>query len=303
MTLHTLSRRTLIATAAAAAALAPVAASGRPTGDDLAKEELVALARKSGGRLGVCILDTATGKHVAWAGSARFAMCSTFKLPLAAAILREADRGKLSLDTTIPVSKADLVMHAPVVEANLAKGSMTIRALAEAAQKQSDNAAANLLLKQIGGPAGFTQFFRDLGDQTTRSDRLEPEMNRWKPGDDRDTTAPAAMAATVAKILTGDVLAPASRDLLIQWMVDTKTGVKRIRAGLPQDWRAGDKTGTGYDDVCGKVNDIAIAWPPGKSPLIITAYYNTAGPADDVSDTDQAVLAEVGRIAASWAAT
>jgi beta-lactamase class A len=299
MTQHTLSRRTLIATVAAAATIAPVAASGRPKGDDLVKEELAALGRKSGGRLGVCILDTATGRSIGWTRLPdRYAMCSTFKLPLAAAILREADKGKLSLDATVPVSKADLVPHAPVVEASLAKGSMTIRALAEAAQKQSDNAAANLLLKQIGGPPGFTQFFRDMGDQITRSDRFEPEMNRWTPGDNRDTTTPTAMATTVAKILTGDVLAPASRDLLIQWMIDTKTGTKRIRAGLPKDWRAGDKTGTGYDDVCGKVNDIAIAWPPGKAPLIITAYYNTAGPAEDVSDADQAILAEVGRIAA-----
>ena len=293
-----ISRRTLIATATAAAAMLPAAARAKI---DLDKRALADLERKSGGRLGVCILDTATGRSLAHRPDERFAMCSTFKLPLAAAILREADRGRLNLDTTVPVTKADLVPHAPVVEANLAKGGMTIRALAEAAQKQSDNAAANLLLKQIGGPAGFTQFFRDLGDQVTRADRYEPEMNRWTPGDDRDTTTPAAKAAIVAKFLTGDILAPASRDLLIQWMIDTKTGAKRVRAGLPQDWRAGDKTGTGYDDVCGKVNDVAIAWPPGKPPIIITGYFNTAGPADDVSDQDQAVLAEVGRIAAKWA--
>jgi len=293
-----ISRRTLIATATAAAAMLPAAARAKI---DLDKRALADLERKSGGRLGVCILDTATGRSLAHRPDERFAMCSTFKLPLAAAILREADRGKLNLDTTVPVTKADLVPHAPVVEANLAKGGMTIRALAEAAQKQSDNAAANLLLKQIGGPAGFTQFFRDLGDQVTRADRYEPEMNRWTPGDERDTTTPAAKAATVAKFLTGDILAPASRDLLIQWMIDTKTGAKRIRAGLPQGWRAGDKTGTGYDDVCGKINDVAIAWPPGKPPIIITGYFNTAGPADDVSDQDQAVLAEVGRIAAKWA--
>jgi beta-lactamase class A len=294
MTQPYLSRRTLLTIAAAAAA---IPAAHATTTVDLFEE----LEANSGGRLGACILDTATGKKAGRRTDERFAMCSTFKLPLAAAILREVDRGKLKLDANVPVSKADLVAHAPVVEANLAKGSMTIRALAEAAQKQSDNAAANLLLKQIGGPAGFTQFFRDLGDKITRSDRLEPDMNRWKPGDDRDTTSPTAMAVTAGKILTGDVLSPASRELLIQWMIDTKTGAKRIRAGLPQDWRAGDKTGTGYDDVCGKVNDIVIAWPPGKPPLIITAYYNTAGPADDVSDADQAVLAEVGRIAATLA--
>lgn len=299
MTQHTLSRRTLLAITATAAVVMPASAKATI---DLSIRGFPALERESGGRLGTCILDTASNRHFGNRMDERFAMCSTFKLPLAAAILRDADKGKLNLDAAVPVSKADLVMHAPVVEANLAKGSMTIRALAEAAQKQSDNAAANLLLKQIGGPAGFTQFFRDLGDQVTRSDRFEPEMNRWKLGDDRDTTTPAAMAAMVAKILTGDILKPASRDLLIQWMIDTKTGLKRIRAGLPQGWRAGDKTGTGYDDVCGKVNDIAIAWPPGKPPLIVTAYFNTAGPADDVRDEDQAILAEVGRIAAAWVA-
>jgi beta-lactamase class A len=293
-----ITRRTLIAAATAAAAVAPAVAR---TKIDLDQRALVDLERKSGGRLGVCILDATTGRGLGHRMDERFAMCSTFKLPLAAAILREADKGKLNLDTIVPYTKADLVPYAPVTEANLAKGGMTIRALAEAAQRQSDNAAANLLLKQIGGPAGFTQFFRDLGDQITRADRYEPEMNRWKPGDDRDTTTPAAKAATVAKILTGDILASASRDLLIQWMIDTTTGAKRLRAGVPQDWRAGDKTGTGYDDVCGKVNDVAIAWPPGKPPIIVTAYFNTAGPVDDIRDEHQAILAEVGRIAAKWA--
>ena len=193
-----------------------------------------------------------------------------------------------------------MLAHAPVTEANLPKGGMTIRELAEAAQKQSDNPAANLLLKQIDGPAGLTQCLRALGDQITRVDRFEPEMNHVIPGDDRDTTSPAAMAATLTKILTGDVLAPSSRNILIQWMIETTTGTKRLRAGFPKDWRAGDKTGTGFDEVSGKCNDVALAWPPGKPPLIITAYFNTAGPADGIRDQDQAVLAAVGRLAADW---
>jgi beta-lactamase class A len=291
-----LTRRSVLAIGAATL-LAPPSLAGEPF---TPADALARLEDRVGGRLGVCVLDTATGRKLVRRGGERFAMCSTFKLPLAAAILREADRGKLKLDTFVPYTKADMIYHAPVTEANLAKGGMTVGALAEAAQKQSDNPAANLLMKQLGGPEGFTQFFRDLGDTTTRIDRYEPEMNRVVPGDERDTTTPTAMAATLAKILTADVLAPASRDLLIQWMIDTKTGAKRLRAGLPNDWRAGDKTGTGYDDISGKVNDVAIAWPPGKAPVIVTAYYNTAGPADDVSDEHQAVLAEVGRIAAQW---
>jgi len=285
----------LLAATVAASATAPIARATSMIDPDAAK--IADLERKSGGRLGLCVLDTATGRNLGHRMNERFAMCSTFKMPLAAAILRQADRGKLSLDTFVPYTKADLVPHAPVTEANLAKGAMTIRALAEAAQKQSDNPAANLLLKQIGGPAGFTTFFRDIGDTVTRLDRYEPEMNDLKPGDERDTTTPGAMAQTATKILTGDILTPASRELLIRWMIDTTTGSKRIRAGLPPRWRAGDKTGT---SLAGFYNDVAIAWPPGRPPLIVAAYFNAKTGSDDMRDEDQAVLAEIGRIAAAW---
>ena len=292
-----ISRRTALLGLSGIALATPAAAKPMI---DLDKRALVDLENKSGGRLGVCVLDTATGRRLGHRADERFAMCSTFKLSLAAAILRQADRGKLSLDTFVPYTKADMVPHAPVTEANLPQGGMTMRALAEAAQKQSDNPAANLLLKQIGGPAGLTQFFRDLGDVTTRLDRFEPAMNDVKPGDEHDTTSPAAMAATAQKILTGDVLKPASRELLIQWMIDTTTGAKRLRAGLPKEWRSGDKTGTALDGTWGRYNDIAIAWPPGKAPIIVTACYNVENATDDILDKDQAALAEVGRIAAAW---
>ncbi len=289
-----LTRRSILATAAAALAAPLVHAKPKIDPDG---RKLPTLERKSGGRLGVCVLDTGTGRTLGHRMDERFAMCSTFKMALAAAILQQVDQGKLALDTMVPYTKADLVAYAPVTEVNLPKGGMTIGDLAQAAQKQSDNAAANLLLKQIGGPEGFTQFFRAIGDGVTRLDRYEPHMNDVKPGDERDTTTPAAMAATMAKILTGDLLAPASRALLIEWMIETKTGAKRIRAGLPGDWRAGDKTGTSND---GKYNDIAIAWPPGRAPLIITAYFNAPAASNEMNDEDQAVLAEVGRIAAAW---
>lgn len=291
-----ISRRTLLA-AAAVTAVAPVAAKPMI---DLDKRALVELERKSGGRLGVCVLDTVNNRRLTHRADERFAMCSTFKLPLAAAVFRLADQGKLKLDTIVPYTKADIVFHAPVTEPNLAKGGMTIRDLAEAAQKQSDNVAANLLLKQLGGPAGFTQFFRDIGDQTTRIDRFEPDMNDVKPGDDRDTTTPVAMAETIRKLLVLDLLKPDSRELLWQWMADTTTGAKRLRAGLPPTWRAGDKTGTYLGDEGAKVNDVAIATPPDRPAIIITAYLNTTTPSENIRDEDQAVLAEVGRIAAAW---
>jgi beta-lactamase class A len=294
-----LSRRDLLVTAAGLL-LAP--ALPRAQSDHTARA-LQALEARSGGRLGVCVLDTATKRVTGHRLDERFAMCSTFKLPLAAVILREADQGRLTLTDVVTYSERDLLSYAPVTSEHLKKGGTTIAigALAEAAQVTSDNTAANLLLLRIEGPSGFTARLREVGDQQTRLDRTEPMLNLVVAGDERDTTTPRAMAHTVAAFLTGDLLTRASRDLLIDWMVKTRTGDKRIRAGLPKDWRVGDKTGTGTADaMTDKINDVAIAFPPGRGALVITAYYDSDKRSKDIRDEDQAVLAEVGRLASAW---
>jgi beta-lactamase class A len=266
---------------------------------------LLELEKRAGGRLGVCILDSAASRFTGHRIHERFAMCSTFKMPLAAAVLQRSDAGLLNLETVLPFTQADLMPNSPVTTENLGKGQMTIAALAEATQKTSDNAAANLLMRHIGGPEKLTAIFRSWGDDVTRVDRYEPEMNFVPAGEMRDTSAPMAFAKTAAKILTTDsILTPVSRDKLITWMRDTKTGAKRIRAGLPPSWKSGDKTGTGaHKSYANKTNDTAIFWPPGKPPIIVTCYYEGPVISDDILDTDQAVLAQVGRIAADWAKT
>lgn len=267
---------------------------------DTAASAIRSLESKAGGRLGVCLLDTRTNRITGNRLDERFAMCSTFKLALAAIVLREADQGRLKLDELVRYSKKDMLSYAPVTSRHVQEG-MTIAALAEAAQTTSDNTAANLLLAKIGGPAGFTKQLRDIGDRQTRLDRMETALNLVVAGDERDTTTPRAMAQTVAKYLTGDLLKPASRDRLIDWMVQTTTGDRRIRAGLPKDWRAGDKTGTAQaDSMTDKVNDIAVAFPPGRGALVVTAYYDSDKRSKDTRDEDQALLAAVGRIAAGW---
>jgi beta-lactamase class A len=287
--------------ARAPALLAAPAAATTPAAQPL--PELAALEQRTGGRLGVALFNTATGALAGHRLDERFAMCSTFKLPLAAVVLRQIDQGRLRARQWVPYTAADIVAHAPVARAQLARGGMTVQALAEAAQTTSDNTAANLLLGLIGGPAGFTTQWRAAGDSVTRLDRMEPQMNLVLPGDPRDTTTPAAMAQSLAKWLTGDLLTPASRALLIAWMVATRTGLKRLRAGLPPDWRAGDKTGTAMaEGMTDKYNDVAITWPAAsQAPLFISAYFETAiSHGGRMRDEDQAVLAEVGRIAARW---
>ena len=262
---------------------------------------LSGLERRSGGRLGVCMLDSGSDRRVDWRGEERFGMCSTFKLLLAAIVLREADAGRLSLETVLPYTQADMVPYAPVTEKHLAAGGMSIGALTEATQTTSDNVAANLLIRQLGGPEQITATLRAMGDRITRLDRLEPEMNLVPAGEERDTTSPCAMARTVADILVGDWLSTASRSQLRDWLIATRTGGKRIRAGLPAGWIAGDKTGTGISPaMANKYNDVAVIWPDGRKPVVIAAYYEASGHFEKMRDQDQAVLAEVGRIAAEW---
>jgi beta-lactamase class A len=263
---------------------------------------LAQLEKKVGGRLGVALLDTGSGAFIGHRLQERFGMCSTFKLPLAAAILRKVDEGSLRLDQWVRLSQADIVPHSPVTQLHLTQGGMTVQALAEAAQTTSDNAAANLLLTLLGGPDGFTGMLRAAGDSVTRLDRMEPAMNAVPHGEVRDTTTPLAMAQTVSHQLTGGWLSKGSTAMLTGWMVATQTGTKRLRAGLPLGWRAGDKTGTGMaPGMPDKYNDVAIVWPPGHAPMIVAAYYETRIPhGGRMRDEDQAVLAQVGRIAAQW---
>ena len=259
-----------------------------------------------GGRLGVAVLDTEGGTVHGHRLDERFAMCSTFKLTLAAMVLDRAATGGTALDSRLRVGPEDLLKYAPVtraaVEAAAKRGEpaaqVTLAELAEAAQTTSDGVAANLLLRDLGGPAAFTAYCRAHGDRMTRLDRYEPEMNDVRPDDLRDTTTPRAMAELVARLL-GDALAPTARGTLRRWMFATRTGSARVRRGLPADWPAGDKTGTGGGDgVTVKCNDVVWIEPPGRAPLVVAAYYDTGLVADWPSDDDEAVLADVGRIVA-----
>jgi beta-lactamase class A len=301
--MNTLSRRQLLLQAGASSLLL----GGLPRVADAAvtaHAPLAALEQSAGGRLGVAVLDCADGALIGHRASERFGLCSSFKLPLAGVVLREADQGRLQLDRRLTYGPVDMVPHAPVTSKHLAAGSMSIAALAEAAQTNGDNVAANLLLRALGGPAGLTARLRELGDLETRLDRYEPQMNVVDvvhAGEQWDTSTPLAMARTTDRLLNSDWLSPASRERLAAWMVATDTGLKRLRAGFPAGWKAGDRTGTymspGIDD---KYNDVAIAWPPGRPPLIVSAYYEAPGRHQRMRDEDQAVLAEVGRLAAAW---
>lgn len=258
-----------------------------------ADNPLAALEREAGGRLGVMILDTGSGRALAHRAHERFAMCSTFKLLAAAAVLKRVDDGRDALDRQIPVERNRLVAYSPATETR-AGGVMTLAALCEAAVTLSDNTAANLILEAIGGPTAVTALARGLGDRVTRLDRNEPALNDVPAGEVRDTTTPAAMTGSARAVVLGDALSAPSRQRLTEWLLASKTGGKRLRAGLPTDWRIGDKTGSGPR---GEANDVAVIWPASRAPLVVAAYHRNAAATPEARD---AVLAGVGRIAATF---
>jgi beta-lactamase class A len=233
------------------------------------RDALTDITAALGGRAGVFALDTGSGRTLGHGEDERFAMCSTFKWALAAAVFARVDRGEMALDERVPYGEGDLLEYAPVAREHLAAGSLTVDELARAAVTVSDNTAANLLLRRIGGPAGVTGFARGLGDTVTRLDRDEPALNDNAPGDPRDTTSPRAMVGLMKAVLCGDALARPSRERLLGLLQACETGRTRLRAGLPAGWTVGDKTGTGLR---GAVNDVAIATPPGRAPVLIAAY-------------------------------
>ncbi|KVH33067.1 class A beta-lactamase [Burkholderia cepacia] len=270
------------ATAAAAAAAAAVTPAA-------AEATFADLERDAGGRLGVCAIDTTSGRIIGHRSGERFPFCSTFKAMLSAAVLAQSVERPALLQQRVTYTRADLVNYSPVSEKHVGEG-MTVAALCEAAIQYSDNAAANLLMKLLGGPSAVTAFARSIGDDTFRLDRWETELNTALPGDLRDTTTPAAMAASMRVLMLGDALPAAQRAQLVAWMRGNKVGDKRLRAGVPAGWTVGDKTGTGD---YGTTNDAGVVWSPSRAPIAVAVYYTQAR-ADARSKDD--VIASVARI-------
>jgi beta-lactamase class A len=291
------SRRSFFLAAAALPFAAASAATPKREAFRAAERRIAEIERKAGGRLGVAVIDSGSGAMLAHRAHERFPLCSTFKAFAAAAVLKQVDDGNTTLDREIRYGEADLLDYAPETKKHVAEGHMSLGDLCAAAIQWSDNTAGNLILKQIGGPAGFTRYARSLGDRTTRLDRTEPTLNTAVPGDRRDTTTPAAIARTLETVLAKGALSPASARQLEDWMIADKVGDARLRAGLPKDWTIGDKTGSGAN---GTANTVAVIRPPNRAALFAAVYYT--GHDAPMKDRD-AIHADVGRVIAETFAT
>ena len=253
--------------------------------------DLSGLERDNGGRLGFVAHDTGTGRRLAWRGDERFVYCSTFKMFLAAATFLRVQAGDERLDRQIPITAADMINHAPVTEPALGR-SLSVEALMKGTVEVSDNPAANLLLKALGGLEPMRAFYRSLGDASTTVDRFEPEMNRLDG--DKDTITPLSSASNLHRLLVDPAtpLSAAHKAILLRWMVDSPTGANRLKAGVPAGWTVAHKTGTGG---YGPTNDIGVLYPPTGAPVIVAAYYHATRSSSD--EANGAVIAAAARMA------
>ena len=233
------------------------------------QKKIEMLENKSGGKLGLTIVDTSDGTTYSWRGDEKFPLCSTSKVMVVAAILKKSESDTNLLAKKITINKSDMVNYNPITSKYI-DSSMTITELSKAALQYSDNAAMNKLLSYLGGPRYATQFARTIGDKAYRLDRNEPGLNTAIPGDSRDTTTPSAMADTLNKLILGTALKKEQKAKLTEWMKGNTTGLNSIKAGLPAEWTVADKTGSGD---YGTTNDIAVIWPKNHAPVILTTYF------------------------------
>jgi beta-lactamase class A len=237
----------------------------------LIQKKLSELEVSSGGRIGLSARNTANNRVIQYRAEERFPFCSTFKALLVASVLKKSMSDPHLLEERIKYGKKDIEAskYSPITEKNLNAG-MSIAQLCEATIQYSDNAAANLLMKKLGGPQSVTDFLRSIGDSKFKLDRWEPELNSAIPEDSRDTSTPNAVEKSLRQVLLGDTLGQFQRELLKTWLKGNTTGDARIRAGVPTDWTVGDKTGTcSY----GTTNDIGIIWPSHGEPIIVAIYF------------------------------
>ena len=269
-----------------AIAAVPLAGQAQP-----AKSAMVTKAgeieSRLGARVGFAVYDT--GRNTSWLYHAdeRFPLTSTFKALACGALLRRVDAGQVALDRTVRITQADLVPYAPVME-RLVGHEVSLGQTCSAALRFSDNVAGNKVLESIGGPEGLTRFLRSIGDVATRLDRREPDLNEATPGDPRDTTTPAAIAASLRTLVLEDALSKTSQERLTEWLVGDEVGGSLLRSGIPKDWRIGDRTGAGG---YGSRGVIAVMWPPGRAPVVAAIYVTGTTATMDKRD---AAIAELG---------
>lgn len=261
---------------------APLESSGRVAA------ELAVLEEEYEATIGVVARDTATGASIAFGQERRFGYASTMKAPLAGVFIDRVEGDARDEVVRWSAAEVEEAGYAPVTAERIEEG-LTLAELAEAAVRQSDNLAYNLVLERIGGPSALDTALAELGDQTTEVVSDEPELNTIEPGSIDDTTTAAALAGSLEALLLGPTLDADDRALLLDWMSGNASGDTLIRAGAPEGWVVADKSGG-----AGAIrNDVALVTRPDGAPIVIAVLTERDDPEAERDDTLVARAAEL----------
>ncbi|HPT28444.1 MAG TPA: class A beta-lactamase [Bryobacteraceae bacterium] len=272
----------------------------------IAQPDFAALERSTGAHIGVSIRHIESGRVWNWRGEERFPTMSVYKYPIAIAVLKAVDAGKLSLDTRVTIRQEDIRRGLSSYLDNrklAAPKQFTVRELLSGMVSHSDNTACDTLLDRIGGPAEVTRVLRALGITGVRVDRSEFDMGRdiarlgvgGFDRDGRDSSSPVSMASLLEMTHRAELqLKPESQRLLMRTLRETATGANRIKAGLPPGTPLWHKTGTGprVKGVNLATNDVGVFTLPDGTHAAIAVFLKS-GTAPDAKL--ESAIAQISR--------
>jgi beta-lactamase class A len=279
----------------AATAASPQAAStpASEVADAELAARLKAICERAGGRCGVAVTHVETGRSAAFEGERALPLYSVFKLPLAVAVLKEVEEGRLQLDQKVRVEPEEA---APGVKSNSdlwrEPSDRTIRELLEFSIVRSDNTSSDKMLELVGGPEAVTRRMRALGLQhievrSTVKEFLKIQGREAHP----NTGAASDLARLLVLLQKGEVLAPPQLEVLLGFMGRVLTGDQRLRAGPPTGTPVADKTGTGPSTT----NDVGVVTLPGDREHLAIAVLLDGSKLSAEKQED--LIAEVARAA------
>ncbi|AXH60562.1 class A beta-lactamase [Acinetobacter sichuanensis] len=255
---------------------------------DLIVNSIKEVEQNLGAKVGVSIYSVSDGYLWHYNGDSRFPLMSTFKPLACAKLLHDVETAKLSIDRSVKIEEQDLITWSPITE-KLVGESFSLKQACTAALVMSDNTAANIVLDGISGPSELTLFMKELGDEVTRLDRIEPHLNEARSGDERDTTTPNAIVKSLGKLLYGEKLSSGSKEQLIEWMAGNKVSDSLLRSVLPEGWSIADRSGAGG---FGSRGITAAIWSNEQQPLIVAIYLTQT---EASFDERNKAIAKIGR--------
>jgi beta-lactamase class A len=229
-----------------------------------------------------------------------FPMQSTFKFPLALAVLKLVDQQKLSLEQKVHVTKDMLRPNTwcPMLDKYPNGGDVTVAELLDYSASQSDNNACDILFDLVGGTAKTEAFIHGTGVTDIAIKATETEMATGWDVQYTNWVTPAAMTQLLGRFYGEQDLTKKSNDFLMKLMADSPTSKQRLKGMLPEHTVVAHKTGTSdtnEDGLIGAVNDIGIITLPNGKHLAIAVFVSDT---KESYETAELIIARIAR--AAW---